>query len=235
MRTLCIAFAVASVLTAQTQFPSLTITASRSVSIQPDEVVFSINITASAEKELPAILPMLAKSGITAANLSSVTLVRSGDLSRPAAATLAWLFLLPAPISKQKDTIADLTALQQSIGQNGSGLQMVFSLAGMQSSQARASEACSFADLIADARAQAQKLADDAHLKVGSIVALSDAPIIAADVGLPVSRIYAPRWFDTSFASFLLGSFAIGETSAPGAVISPQVTCQVAATFVLAP
>ncbi|HEY6390433.1 MAG TPA: hypothetical protein VIX89_04080, partial [Bryobacteraceae bacterium] len=72
------------------------------------------------------------------------------------------------------ETLATLTAVQQSALRKNNGLTVSFNVQGVQvSQQAQQSQACALSDLIADARAQAQKLADAANLGVGVILAMS--------------------------------------------------------------
>ena len=69
--------------------------------------------------------------------------------------------------------------LEQTIAQNNSGLTLTFTVEGTQASQShkmQQSQPCSNADLIADATAQAQKLAAAAGLTLGPILRLSNAP-----------------------------------------------------------
>ena len=67
-----------------------------------------------------------------------------------------------------------LSNLQKKIADAKSGLTLSFSVNGLQiSPELLQSQACVLPDLIADARAQAQKLADSAGLPLGAIVAIS--------------------------------------------------------------
>jgi hypothetical protein len=69
-----------------------------------------------------------------------------------------------------------LTALQQKIGQKLPGSRIDFDVRGLRvSPQVEAAQECPIRDLITDARAQAQKLANAASGSVGPILALSDA------------------------------------------------------------
>jgi hypothetical protein len=101
---------------------------------------------------------------------------------------LQWLFTLAAPVGKIKATIASLTALQQSIAQNNSGITLTFQVQGTQvSTELIQSQTCAAKDLVADAQAQAQNVAAAAGLAIGPIVAISDGssamPTFAARVG----------------------------------------------------
>ena len=158
---------------------SLTVTASRSISLQTDEVVFAVNVSSGLNTGLDDVVAALSGSGITAANFVSVNMLTSQQNT-----VLEWLFNLPVPFSKIKDTVTSLTALQKTIGQNKSGLNVSFNVGGTQvSPQLQASQQCPIPDLIADARAQAQKMANSAGLTVGPILALSDGGGVAAASG----------------------------------------------------
>jgi len=90
--------------------------------------------------------------------------------------SLQWSFTLAVPLSRIKDTITTLTTVQQNTAKKNNGLSVTFQVQGSQvSPQALQSQACALPDLIADARAQAQKLADAAGMGVGVILAMSGA------------------------------------------------------------
>jgi hypothetical protein len=76
------------------------------------------------------------------------------------------------PLAKMQSTIAQFNALASSIGRNQSGLTLSFSVQAAQASDQ--SRACPAAALIADARAQAQRLADGAQVNLGPIVEVAD-------------------------------------------------------------
>jgi hypothetical protein len=140
-------------------------------------------------------------SGITAANFSAVTVPFVGNLIPPQPPTvtpmLQWTFALPAPLAKIKDTIATLTGLQQRIAQQNNGLTLSFNVQGTQvSGQLQQSQVCPTSDLLADATAQAQKLAGAAGLSLGAILAISSGTSVPGNVGSAVSiagaLIFAP-------------------------------------------
>ena len=83
-------------------------------------------------------------------------------------------------MSKIKATFASLTSLQQNVAKKNSGLNLAFQIQGAQASAAaQQSQACSLPDLIADARAKAQKMVDAAGLGIGMVLAMSSATSIA--------------------------------------------------------
>ncbi len=85
-----------------------------------------------------------------------------------------WLFTLAAPLAKIKDTVAQLTNLQQTIAKQNNGLQMSFSVQGTQvSQQLQQSQPCVLSDLLANARTQAQNLANAAGFTLDVIQAMS--------------------------------------------------------------
>src|SRR5690242_4547717 len=139
---------------------SLTITASRSIALQPDEVVFAVTVSSGLNTGLDDVVAALTGSGVTASNFVNIDTGRA----RPDP-VLVWSFNLPVPFPKIKDTVTSLTALQKTIGQNNSGLNFTFNVVSTQvSPQLQASQQCPIPDLVADARAQAQKVANSAGL-----------------------------------------------------------------------
>lgn len=176
----------ASLVFGQLDSDTATIQASRSVNLTPDQVVFSVSASAGPSTGLDQVVAALSNSGITAANFVRVT--GGADNQSP----LQWLFTLAAPLAKIKATVASLTALQQSIAQNNSGLTLSFQVQGTQvSPESIQSQACAAKDLVADAQAQAQNMAAAAGLFIGPIVEISDGTSVVGTVstGVPVSIV----------------------------------------------
>jgi uncharacterized protein YggE len=177
----------ATPLLAQLANNTVTVTASQSSTVQPDKAVFSVTVGSGVDKSLDDVVAAVSGLGIIAANLVSVRApfgpvgVSPSSLPPPPPGTTAlqWIFQLTVPFSKSKDTTAALTSLQKTISQNTSGLTLSFSLTGTQVSTLQAPN-CNLADLVAQARAQAQDIAGAAGFKAGAIVGLTSATSNAA-------------------------------------------------------
>jgi hypothetical protein len=153
---------------------TLTILATRTYNLQPDQIVFGLSVSSNANATLSQVAGALASAGVVSSNLAEVS------NSNPT--TLQWNFTLAVPMSSLTATIGSLANLQQTIGQNNSGLTLTFSLQGTQvSQQLKQSQSCSNADLVSDATAQAQKLTSAAGLTLGP-VRLSNAPLQESSV-----------------------------------------------------
>ncbi len=188
MRTLVLAFAIsASLAFGQIDSNAVTVTALRNANLQPDTVLFSVSVTSGVNAGLDDVIAALAGSGITAANFSSVSsqqffiastipiIIQPPQPAQPQP-MLQWTFTLPVPLSKLKDTSTALTNVRQGIAKKNAGLAMSFSVQGTQvSQQLQQSQPCVISDLLADARAQAQKLANAAGLTLGQILALASS------------------------------------------------------------
>jgi hypothetical protein len=190
---------------------SLTITASRSSPAQPDQVVIGVNVNSGMTTGLDDVLAALQGSGLTAANLSSVytQTVYVGSQTQQA---LQWTFSLSIPFSQMKDTLASLASLQKKLGQKGNGLTMAFAVQSTQvSPQLLASQQCPIPGLLADARTQAQKLADAAGFFLGPVTALSSGGFVTGTIPTAVSRVGTFGGIAVvPYASFLLGSVQSG-------------------------
>jgi hypothetical protein len=179
---------------AQLDSNSVTVSATRSMAQQPDQVLFAVNVQSGLNTGLDDVVAALQGSGITAANFSGVSMgpnvifVGVGPQPVPPimAPAMQWIFSLPAPLAKIKDTIATLTVLQQSIAKQNTGLTLSFSVQGTQvSAQSQQSFVCPIPDLLADATTQAQKLASAAGLNLGGVLAMSNGtsvPSVSASV-----------------------------------------------------
>src|SRR5260370_32877370 len=156
--------AFASLISAQTDSNSVTVTASRTTTIQADQALFSVTVTSDLNTSLDDVLAALQGSGITIANFSGLYTSQYGSpISAPdpnlPPPMLQWSFGIVSPLSKIKDTIGSLTTLQQNVGKRNNGLSLSFQVQGSQTSAAaQQSQACSLSDLIADARAKPQKM-----------------------------------------------------------------------------
>jgi uncharacterized protein YggE len=158
---------------------SITVSASRNGTLQPDQAIFAVTVQSPLSTSLDDVVAALQGVGITVANFASVGTSNQGLLNivtTPPTPMLTWVFSLPAPLAKTKDTIASLTILQQNIAKANNGLILSFSIAGTQVSQSLAqSQTCSLTGLIADATTQAQALAAASGLTLGPIVAVVNA------------------------------------------------------------
>ncbi len=200
--------ASASLVFAQTDANSITVVASRNTNFQADQAVFSVSVASGINASLDDVLGALQGSGVTAANFTGVNSSQQLSITTIPGITpfpvvpgpivplpsLQWSFTLSVPLSKIKDTIGTLTTVQQNAAKKNNGLSVSFYVQGAQvSPQSQQSQACVLTDLIADARAQAQKLADAAGLGVGVILAMSSATSATpASIGLSSFFIAAP-------------------------------------------
>lgn len=181
---------------------AITIAATRSIIMPPDQAIFGIDVSSSFTAGLDQVVAPLQGLGITAANLSSVSGSNTAGLLNvggtgtggtgivigPSSDFLNWFFQLTVPFQKMPTAVAALSALQKTIGQNNSGLSLTFYLSTLQTSVEAQQAQCSQAALIADARAQAQKLADAVGSGVGPILSLSD------NGGISIGAAQAPRF-----------------------------------------
>ncbi len=201
------------------QLPSqtVTITATRSITVAPDQALLSLTVTSSPETNLEQIVSPLSGLGITPLNLTGVY--------SSSATMLQWNFNLAVPLANLTPAIASLTNLEQNITQNNSGLTLSFSVTGVQTSaQAQASQlaqTCTNANLISDATAQAQKLAGAAGMTLGSVLKLSN---VAA----------SPTVANGVYYAVLSGAVAASEYFVPASASAPS-TCSLTVQFQLLP
>ena len=92
-----------------------------------------------------------------------------------------------------KSTIGLLSAVQASNAKKNNGTSIAFAVQGTQySAQAIQAQQCAAADLLADARAQAQKLASAAGKTVGSVLAISGSSQATPTSAVISSATYLP-------------------------------------------
>jgi hypothetical protein len=160
---------------------SVTVTATRTANLAPDQIIFAVNVDSPVTATREDVISAIDGAGITAANFSAVRTTQIYDQTgRQASMALEWTFLLPVPLSAIKSTIGLLTAVQANLAGKNSGIAMAFSVQGTQvSQQAQQLQTCSLPDLLGDARSQAQKLAGAAGATVGSILAVTSATVVS--------------------------------------------------------
>ena len=179
----CLALLISAVAFGQLPSNTVTVTSSRTLNVQPDQIVFNVTVASGIGTSLTSVLAALQPAGITAANFSGVS---TGTFSPGVVqmAAVQWSFTLPVAFAAMQATVTALTSLQQSITQNNSGLTLSFSVAGTQvSQQLQQMQVCPLSDLLSDAQAQAQKLAHVAGFSVGSVLAMSSSTLDTAVSG----------------------------------------------------
>ena len=159
------------------QSSGITVTASRNTSAQADLALFSVEVLTDVNASRGDVLAVLQGSIVTAASFSNIRTVQQYvQSSNQTVDYLDWGFLVTAPIGNFKATVAQLTALQQIVAKKKNGIALSFSVQGTGvSPQAEQSATCSTPDLMADARAQAQKMATAAGVSLGGVLAVSGA------------------------------------------------------------
>jgi len=185
--TTLLALFAAALASAQTTTNSITVTATRTNTAQPDQVTFLVSVNAPPTVSLTDAVAALQGTGIVLANFTSVYTTQTYN-GKQYITMLEWTFNLTVPLTNMKPTIDTFTGLQMSLSKAGSALSVSFSVQGTSvSPQAQAAQPCSLSGLISDARAQATTIATAASKTVGSILALSNStsdstPVCSATV-----------------------------------------------------
>jgi len=186
---------------------TITITATRQVTLQPDQIVFNLGVQAAETAGLDDVLAQLPGTGISAANLGSV----NGFLNM-----VAWDFTLKVPLTQASATTTLLAQLEQK-----SGGVVSFNVQGTQVSEAlQQAQPCSQTALVADARSQAQTLAAAAGYTVGPVLAVSDGSGAQTPSSVP-TYVYS---------NFIVGQFLAIEQNF---VTGPPTACTAVVKFQL--
>jgi len=179
-RSIASLFLLSALVHAQSSGNTVTVTATRPSAAQPDQVVFTVNVTSGLNTSRDDVIAALQGSAITLANFTGVSTVQQYSQGVPAQVQikLQWSFSLTVPLTNMKSTTSSLTALQMSVAKANNGLSLSFSVQGTSvSAQAQQSQPCPLSDLLSDARAQATKIANAASMGLGSILAVSSSAI----------------------------------------------------------
>lgn len=196
MRTIILFLAAASAAFGQLDSDVVTITATRQLNIQPDQVSLTVYMITDPGQTLDNVLAALQGTKITAADLSNVT--------APINTRWQWVFTPTISFSALNTTTAALGALPA----NGPIYLQAFFLNASESPEAVASQPCPYPALINDAQTQAGKLGAAAGLTVGPILHLapgSTQSLYANSYGyfVSVEAIYDPA---TGQANLISGS-----------------------------
>jgi uncharacterized protein YggE len=224
MRKIFVGVLLAGSLAAANLDPNtVTVTATRPLSIQPDQALIYISLMASQDAGLDDVLAKLKPAGVTAANLSGV----GGPISNPFpvdASFAQWYFLLPLPFTTMKDTVTVLTQLQTSLGSVQGSQALTFSVVGTQiSDDARAAQPCPLAALVSDARKQADAMAAAAGIRTGAILSMSDGSSTDGNTPVAIAGVIRNGDFSAWFATGLSSTI----------VTSPQPSCSLMVQFQL--
>jgi len=92
----------ASLAWAQLDSNSITVSASRSATLQPDLALFAVFVQSDLNTSLTDVLTALQGSGITSANFSGVSGNSAFIMSPGQSPTLQWAFGLPVPLTKNE-------------------------------------------------------------------------------------------------------------------------------------
>lgn len=187
---------------AQLDDDTLTVTASRTVKLQPDQIVVGVTVSAPSDAALDDVVSALSGTGIAAANLSSAYTSLLQVLPQPAT---QWTFTLPVSFARFNGVLSALAKIQQTLRPNSSGMNLTYFVQSTQvSPELQAANPCAYTSLMGDAQRQAQNLAAAAGVKVGAVVALSDG-----FSGAPYPGAIVPANRNGDFSAILGGAIAI--------------------------
>ena len=187
---------------------TLTVTASRPRSVQPDQVLISVTVTAPATAGPDDVLAAITGSGATLSDLTPGYAQNQVELEDPfITAGSSWPFLIPTSFDGLKTVLTALAADQQTAQQKNTGFDISFSVAGTQISSAlQAAQSCPYTSLFGDAQSQGTAVASAAGMGLGEVVGLSDG----SDIQQPAA---AERNGDFAANYLLLGEVSFVYTS----------------------
>jgi hypothetical protein len=187
---------------------SVTVTATRSIGLQPDQAVLTASVLSGLDANFDQILRSVADAHIVESEFSGVTVV-----NQPLGLSLRWDFDLAVPIAQLPDTISTLRAQLLNITVRGTQV----------SAERRAAEPCPREDLMADATSQARRMSLAAGIALGPILSVAEGGVIGA-VLVPVA---ASR---QGVFSVTVGPYG-GSSFAPPLPPSLPVVCSLTVKF----
>ena len=200
---------------------TVTVTATRTLNIQPDQALLSVALMTPQDASLDDALGKLGGTGITAANLQSVYQAY-GLMAAAGGPYSEWTFIAPVSFTSLNSVLAAMTQAQKSAGLLLGSNALNFYVSGIQASaDAQAAQPCPLTALVSDARRQADSMATAAGLRTGAIVSISDGTAIARSPDF-TAVIYDPA------------SGAYADLLSPGLTVS-QSSCSLTIQFKLLP
>ncbi|HWQ52956.1 MAG TPA: SIMPL domain-containing protein [Bryobacteraceae bacterium] len=157
------------------QSDAITVTVSRNVDLPPDGIYFSLAVATDPDLSLDQVLQASQALGLSAQNLTSVTLQQYGPSSSQT--RLAYAFDLTVPFSSFKETNDKLAAVRRTMAANTPPMDLqVYSIAVSPSETARdQARQGLLSSLFENARQRADQLAKAAEVTLGGIVGVSEA------------------------------------------------------------
>jgi len=190
---------------------SITVTTTDAVPTPPDQAAIYIYITSGPAGSLADISAALTDAGVTGATFAGIS-----QLPLQAAPVdlmdLTWKFTETVPLANLKDTFAQLTTAARTISEGNSGLRLTFGAAGLSFSQL---PVCPQAELLSEAKSQAQNVATAAGVNAGPVLSLS-APALAT----------AP-----AFVAAIFGAVTIYDPLSAPSMPLQTPTCSLTAQF----
>jgi uncharacterized protein YggE len=191
---------------------TLTVSASRSVSVTPDQVVLGAYVDTAADGTVDDAIAALAGTGLTAANLINVNPLYSQSGNE-------WVFSVTVPLAKLTDSLAAFRKAQNGVsGSAGIVTAVSFAVLGTQvSSDLAAAQDCTKAALVSDAQAYARRVAAAAGVALNGILAINDGGAQTSGAFFALASLNTVRSGDFSLVSSVL--------------TSPQPNCSVTVQF----
>jgi hypothetical protein len=176
----------------------ITVTASRTADLSPEEVTWNIAVLADQDSTLDQVLQAIKDTGLAAKDLTGISAQQYGP--GPSQSRLAYQFAITARFASFKETMDKLAAARRSLLANNSNIELqtyFMSVAASEASREQARQAA-LADLIADARRKAELAAKAAGLTLGSIQGMIDSTSAVLGVAGPYTP-YGPAGLKTVF------------------------------------
>jgi hypothetical protein len=160
---------------------TISITASRTGSSLPDQILITVSVTSGITFGLDDITRVITQAGVSGASFSNINTGYTYDSKGNASPFLQWSFTLTTPLATLRNTIGQLLSAEAALSQQKLGIGLSFTTGALQISQ-QSQPTCSQAALVADATVQAQALASAAGVSMGPVTAISSPGATVGDV-----------------------------------------------------
>jgi len=157
------------------QVDGITASASRTVSLTPDEAVFAVAVTTGVGASVEQVVALLQETGVTARDLLAIGSAPEyyGPSGPTPASRVTHQFGFVVPYSRMKETADKLDAARKNAAANDGELQYSLTVSASEKAFEEARQRL-LPELVAEARKSAEALGAAADMTVGSILSVSE-------------------------------------------------------------
>ena len=181
MRAIALVFAIAC--SALAQVDGIVTSATRTLTLDPEEVTFGISLAAEIGTTLEQAVSIVKDAGVTAGNVFyAMTTPYYAAPTGAQGSRLIYAFTVTHPYAKLSDVAARLTAARRAAVAAGAELQFTVVASAGERAVAEARRQA-WAELVPEVRQKAEQTAAAANMTLGALLSIGDSPAAGGGFG----------------------------------------------------